>query len=433
LQLALSTGSSPGDELSNKLRDALGAIIKDIRKPNLMPLSALLAGVIAAVVGCGGSIAIVLSAATAVGASAGQTASWITALCFAMAVTTGLLSVAYRMPIVTAWSTPGAALITASAATSAATSVGGLGLESAIGAFIVAAGLILLASIIQPLTRLIERLPMPIASAMLAGVLLKLVIAPFDLIAAAPGLILSMFAVFLLVRLWNPSLAVIAVLVAGIGLSAAFGLLKPFGRLEFAHLEWVSPRFEPSVMLGLGVPLFLVTMASQNLAGFAVLRASGYDTVPGRSILGVTGLASLVTAPLGAHTSNLAAISAAICTGPDCHPDKTLRWWSGVAYGLSYLVLGLIGPSLVMVFAALPAALMKTVAGVALAGPLLASLAAAFGPEPAGGTTQSTDKLAPLLTFLVTASSLSIAGVGSAFWGLIAGLSVVALGRLNAR
>jgi benzoate membrane transport protein len=388
-----------------------------------MPVSALLSGIIAAVVGCGGSIAIVLSAAVALGATPGQTASWITALCLVMAATTGILSLLYRMPIVTAWSTPGAALVAASG--------GAIGLEAGVGAFIVAAVLILLASLVPPLTRLVERLPMPIASAMLAGVLLKLVVAPFDLIPTAPVLIVSMLAVFLVVRLWRPSLAVIAVLVVGVGAAAALGELQPFGRLEWAHLEWVNPRFDAGVMLGLGVPLFLVTMASQNLAGFAVLRASGYDTVPTRSILGVTGLASLLTAPFAAHTSNLAAISAAICTGPDCHPDRSQRWWSGVAYALSYLALGLIGPSLVMVFAALPGALVKTVAALALAGPLMASLAAAFGATRQDQAETPLDMLAPLLTFVVTASGLAMWGIGSAFWGMVAGLAVAALGRLR--
>ena len=386
-----------------------------------MPLSALLSGVIAAVVGCGGSIAIVLSAAAALGATPGQTASWITALCFSMAVTTAVLSLTHRLPIITAWSTPGAALIAASA--------GAFGIEAGVGAFITAAALIILASIVQPLTRLIERLPVPVASAMLAGVLLRLVAAPFELIPAAPVLILSMLLVFLLLRLWNPSLAVVGVLAAGIAVAAALGLLQPLAPLEFAYFEWVQPRFDAGVVLGLGMPLFLVTMASQNLAGFAVLRASGYDAVPAQSILGVTGLASLVTAPFGAHTSNLAAISAAICTGSDCHPDKALRWWAGVSYALSYCVLGWMGPSLVNLFASLPQALVKTVAGVALAGPLMAALMSAFGA--AAPDQRALDRLAPTLTFVVTASGLTIVGVGSAFWGLVAGLAVMAAEKLR--
>jgi benzoate membrane transport protein len=371
-----------------------------------MPLAPLLAGLTAAVVGCGGSIAIVLAAAEALGATAGQTASWMTALCFAMAATTAILSIWHRLPIITAWSTPGAALIAASG--------GGIGMEAGVGAFLVAAALIVLAALIAPLTRLIEQIPTPIAAAMLAGVLLRLVMAPFEAIPSAPWLIVPMVALFLLARMIAPSLAVIIVLVAGAGLATALGLMKPLPPLAFAHLEWVTPAFDIGGVLGLGVPLFLVTMASQNLAGFAVLRASGYPEVPSQSILGVTGIASLVTAPLGAHTSNLAAISAAICTGPDAHPDPLKRWWAGPSYALSYLAFGLVGPSLVGLFATLPSALVKTVAGMALAGPMIAALGAAFGG--------SGDRFAPGMTFAVTASGMAMFGVGAAFWGLMAGL-----------
>ncbi len=371
-----------------------------------MPLAPLLAGLTAAVVGCGGSIAIVLAAADALKATPGQTASWITALCFAMAATTAILSIRHRLPIITAWSTPGAALIAASG--------GGIGMEAGVGAFIVAALLILLAAMIAPLTRLIETIPTPIAAAMLAGVLLRLVMAPFEAIPSAAPLILPLLAIFLVMRLLAPSLAVIAVLIAGAALASTLGMMQPLPPLAFAHLEWVTPAFDPAAVLGLGVPLFLVTMASQNLAGFAVLRASGYQELPTRAILGLTGLASLVTAPFAAHTSNLAAISAAICTGPDSHRDPKQRWWAGPPYALAYLAFGLAGPSLVGLLAALPAALVKTVAGLALAGPMIAALGAAFSSND--------DRFAPGLTFAVTASGVAIFGVGSAFWGLIAGL-----------
>ncbi len=377
-----------------------------------MALAPILAGLTAAIVGCGGSIAIVLAAAEALRATPGQTASWVTALCFAMAATTAILSIRHRLPIITAWSTPGAALIAASG--------GGIGMEAGAGAFLVAAALIILASLVAPLSRLIERIPMGIAAAMLAGVLLRLVMAPFEVLPAAPWLIVPLIVLFLAVRLVMPSLAVIAVLVAGAILAAGLGVMRPLPPIAFAHLEWVTPVFDPGVMMGLGLPLFLVTMASQNLAGFAVLRASGYSEVPTRSILGVTGFASLLTAPLCAHTSNLAAISAAICTGPDAHKDPTLRWWAGPPYALAYLVFGLMGPTLVGLFTALPSELIKTVAGLALAGPMIAALGAAFG-----GTD---DRLPAGLTFAVTASGVALFGVGSAFWGLVAGLVAHGLG-----
>ena len=380
-----------------------------------MSLAPLIAALTAAIVGCGGSIAIVLAAAEALHATPAETASWITALCLAIAASTAILSVRHRLPVITAWSTPGAALIAASAA--------GLDMPSAVGAFIVAAVLILLASTVAPLLRLIERIPTSVAAGMLSGILLRLVILPFEAIPSAPWLILPLLGLYLVVRRFSPSTAVIIVLAAGAALAFALDMTKPLPMLELANPVWITPRLEPGVVLGLGVPLFLVTMASQNLAGFAVLRAAGYESVPGRSILGVTGFLSLLTAPFGAHTSNLAAISAAICTGPDAHADPRQRWLTGPPYALAYMVFALFGPSLVALFASLPPALIKTVAGVALAGPFVNALATAFSG--------SGDRLAPGLAFAVTASGVTVFGIGAAFWGLLAGLLVVGLEQIN--
>jgi benzoate membrane transport protein len=382
-----------------------------------MQLAPLVAAVTAALVGCGGSIAIVLAAAESLKATPAETASWITAVCLAIAVSTAILSVWHRLPIITAWSTPGAALIAASAA--------GLTMPKAVGAFLVASALILLASTVTPLLRLIERIPASVAAGMLGGVLLRLVMLPFEAIPAAPLLILPLLAVFLVARRLMPSIAVIVVLLAGIGLASLLGLLQPLPPLQFAQLVWITPEFDVGAMIGLGVPLFLVTMASQNLAGFAVLRAAGYGQVPSQSILGVTALCSLATAPLGTHTSNLAAISAAICTGPDAHKDPTQRWLTGLPYALCYLLFASLGPSLVALFATLPSALIKIVAGVALAAPFVNALSAAF--------TTDKDRFAPGLAFAVTASGVTLFGIGAAFWGLVAGLIVVGLERILPR
>jgi benzoate membrane transport protein len=381
-----------------------------------MSISTFMAGLTAAIVGCGGSIAVVFAAATAAQATALETASWVAALCLAIALASGLLSWRYRMPIIAAWSTPGAALIAATP---------GLSMPTAVGAFVVAAGLIILTALIRPLGRLVERLPLPIASAMLAGVLLKIVVGPFESLATAPALIAPLIGLFLIARVAAPSIAIILILMAGIGWAAWLGLLQPLPPLTFASLVWIPPAFDPAVAVGLGVPLYLVTMASQNLAGFAVLRASGYETVPAAPILGVTGTLSLLTAPLGAHTSNLAAISAAICTGKDCHPDPARRWPAGVVYMLVYVVFAAIAPSMVAVFATLPPELVKSVAGLALASAMIGALAAAFG--------SSDDKFAPGLTFAVTASGVTVFGVGAAFWGLILGLLALVLARLSRR
>ena len=376
-----------------------------------MSFAPVLAAITAAIVGCAGSIAIVLAAAEALRATPAETASWITCICLAIAAAAVILSVQHRLPLITAWSTPGAALIAASGPT--------LDMPSAVGAFIFAAVLILVASAIAPLLRLIERIPTSVAAGMLAGILLRLVTLPFEAIPSAPWLIVPLLALFLLARRLSPSTAVIVVLGAGIALSWALGLAKPLPELHLAEPVWITPRFDVSAMLGLGVPLFLVTMASQNLAGFAVLRAAGYSDIPSRSILAVTGLGSLITAPFGAHTSNLAAISAAICTGPDAHIDPKKRWLTGPPYAVCYVLFAIFGPSLVALFATLPSALIKTVAGVALAGPLVNALSTAFS--------SSGDRFAPGLAFAVTASGITLFGIGAAFWGLLAGLIVVAV------
>jgi benzoate membrane transport protein len=377
-----------------------------------MSFAPLLAGLTAALVGFGGSVAVVFSACVAAGASADETASWIAALCIAIAVSSGFLSWRHRMPLITAWSTPGAALIAATP---------GLTLSTAVGAFLVAALLIILTALFRPLGRLVERLPLPIASAMLAGVLLKFVVGPFESVGTFPMLIVPLIALFLMARLIAPSLAVIAVLVAGGAWAAWLGLVKSLPPLMFTKVLWITPTFEPAVALGLGVPLYLVTMASQNLAGFAVLRAFGYAQVPASPILATTGALSLLTAPFGAHTSNLAAISAALCTGPDCHPDPTARWPAGVAYMIVYFAFAAIAPTLVALFVELPVPLVRTVAGLALAGAMIGALTSAFAanedPFPAG------------LTFAVTVSGLTAFGIGAAFWGLAIGLLTSNLAR----
>jgi benzoate membrane transport protein len=215
----------------------------------------------------------------------------------------------------------------------------------------------------------------------------------------------------------SPAGAVIAVIAAGLGLAGALGRIGPLPAPGLSGLHLVTPVFDPAVLAGLGVPLFVVTMASQNLPGFAVLRANGYP-VPARSILGVTGLASLATAPFGALTSNLAAITAALCAGPDAHPDPARRWLTGPVLAGCYVLLAAFGASLVGVFAALPVELVRTVAGLALAGALAGSLGAALAVER--------DRFAAVLTFSVTASGLALGGIGSAFWGLLAGLAALA-------
>lgn len=381
-----------------------------------MRASIVISAVVAALVGFGGTLAVIVAAAKAVGATPAQTSSWVAALCLAMAATSGFLSDRHRIPIITAWSTPGAALIASSS---------GISIHQAVGAFLLAAVLILLTAAVKPIATAIERIPTSVAAAMLAGVLIRFVMAVFESAGSAPDLVLPLIGVFLAARLVSPSGAVLIVIAAGIGLTVLTGRLSEWPNVAGLSLMIpVRPEFHLTTLIGLGLPLYLVTMASQNLPGFAVLRAAGYP-VPARSILGATGLASLLTAPFGASTSNLAAITAAICTGPDVHPDPAKRWLTGPIYGGVYLVLALFGASLVTLFAALPPELIKTIAGLALAGALAGSLGAAMAEERG--------RMAAVLTLAVTASGLSLFGIGSAFWGLLAGLIVVGLDRLKGR
>jgi len=375
-----------------------------------MRVSIITSAVVAALVGFGSTIAIIIAAAQAVGADAAQTSSWVAALCLSMAATSGYLSVRYRMPVVTAWSTPGAALIAASS---------GISVHAAVGCFLMAGFLILLAAFIKPFGRLIEKIPTSIAAAMLAGVLIRFVMAVFESAQAAPGLVLPLVALFLVARLLNPALAVLAVLFVGLGMAFGGGLARPVSSdFSLSTLTFIAPTFEPAALVGLGLPLFLVTMASQNLPGFAVLRASGYAP-PTRPILAVTGLASMVTALFGAHTSNLAAISAAICTGPDTHPDPGKRWMVGPFYTLSYLAFAAFSAALIGLIAALPPELIRTVAGLALIGAFAGALGSALSEE--------TKRFPAVLTLAVTASGITLSGIGSAFWGLAAGLLALAL------
>lgn len=375
-------------------------------------VSTATAALIATVAGFGGTLPVVLAAADAVGATPAQASSWVSGLGIATALSALLLSVRYRMPIITAWSTPGAALI--------ASTSGVPGIGAAVGAFVLAAILILLTAAIRPLGRLIEKIPPSIAAAMLAGILLRLVIAMVEHVPSAPLLVLPLIALFLVARILVPTLASLIVLVVGALLAVGLGLVKPMPAVGLSRPELIVPAWDVATLVGLGVPLYLVTMASQNLPGFAVLRASGYQP-PTQAVLAVTGAASLGTAFLGAHTSNLAAISAALCTGPEAHPDPAERWKAGVFYALWWGLIALFGASLVGLFGALPPALLATVAGTALLGSMAGAMGAALAADQ--------DRFAAAGTLAVTASGITLMGVGSAFWGLVFGLIVFGIDR----
>ncbi|MEN5299761.1 benzoate/H(+) symporter BenE family transporter [Brucella sp. TWI559] len=378
-----------------------------------MRFSIFASSTVAAIVGFGGTLALIIAAAKVLGATQAETASWVTAACLAIAGSSAWLSVRYKMPIIAAWSTPGLALIGASV---------GFTMPEAVGAFIVTAIALIATGLIRQLSTLVSRIPSSIASGMLAGVLLSFVIAAAKAVPLDPSFVLPMVVLFFVVRLFNPSLAVIAVLVLGMAYALISGRAPQLPAPEISTLTMIWPEFHMGAIIGLALPLYIVTMASQNLPGFAVLRASGYEPPTGPA-LQVTGLFSLISAPFGAATSNLAAISAALCTGPDAHPDPKKRWMTGPVYAALYVLFALFGASLVAIFAVLPATLIALVAGLALTGPFINAMALALKHEE--------ERLAAVITFAVTASGIAFFGVGSAFWALLAGLGVATLEHLH--
>ena len=375
-----------------------------------MRISLISAALVASLVGYGSTIALVLAAASALGATEAQTASWVLAICLIKAAGSAGLSLWTRVPVVLAWSTPGAALIAATH---------GIAMAEAVGAFVITGLLIALTGAFGPLGRLVARIPDGIAGAMLAGVLLPFCLKGATAALALGGVALPMLAVFALVRLRSPALAVLAALATGVATAYGTGAaVLPALSLPLPHLTFIPPDFRADVLMGLALPLYLVTMASQNLPGFATLRAAGYAP-PVRPALITTGGLSAVAGLFGAHTVSMAAITAAICLGDDVHPDRTQRWKVGLAYAGVWLALGLLGPVILPLLRSLPADLMALLVALALLGPLTGALTTAYA-SPA-------TRFAASITLAVTASGVAIFSIGAAFWGLVAGLAIVAL------
>jgi benzoate membrane transport protein len=381
-----------------------------------LSLSTVVAGFVAVLVGFTSSVAIVFAAAQALGATPAQTTSWIWALGLGMGLTSIGLSLAYRQPVLTAWSTPGAALL-------AGTS--GVTMPEAVGAFVVCALLITLSGATRAFERVMDRIPVAIASALLAGVLARFALDAVGAVPQAPLLVLGMTAAYLAGRRAWPRYAVPGVLAAGIAIAAAQGRLR-LDAVEWAWAApvWTTPLFSVSALVGVALPLFVVTMASQNLPGVAAQRASGYDT-PVSPVIATTGLATLVLAPFGGYALNLAAITAAICMGREAHEDPARRYMASVAAGVFYVVLGLAGGAVVGLLAAFPRELVVAVAGLALLGTIAAGLSAALKDER--------HRDAAVLTFLVTLSGVTLAGVGSAFWAVVAGAVALTVQHYRSR
>lgn len=380
-----------------------------------LPVSALSAAAVGVIIGFGGTVALVVQAGHTLGASPDQIVSMVTALCLGIAVPGMLLSWRMKVPIILAWSTPGAALLAASTL--------GLGWPTAVGAFVIAGLLMVVTGLVPALGRLAGRIPGGIASAMLAGVLLPFCLKLFLVFPTDLALAAGLFAVFLIMRRLAPTWALPAVLVGAFLVLALRGqVTTPPGTGLFGQLSPVAPVFDLKAAVSLALPLFLVTLVSQNLPGLVVLKAAGYEPPPGPLLLS-TGLATVVLAPFGGYGINMAAIVAAICTGPDAHPDPQRRWIVGLLYGGLYLVVALFAAPLAGLFIAMPPGALAVLTGLALIGPLTGALSGAMA-EPR-------DREAAVIAFAATASGMALFGIGSAFWGLLAGF--VALAALRWR
>lgn len=382
-------------------------------RPPLPPVSALSSAAVATVVGFGGTVALIVQAGQAMGAAPAQIVSMVTALCLGIAVPGMALSWRLRMPVVLAWSTPGAALLAASTL--------GPGWATAVGAFVVAGLLMVVTGLVPALGRLAERIPPAVASAMLAGVLAPFCFRLFLQFPSDMGLAALLLASFLILRRLAPSWALPGVLAAAFAVLALRGQLGvPAGTGLFGALSPTLPVFDWKAAISLALPLYLVTLASQNLPGLVVLRADGYAP-PAGALIAATGLTTAVLAPFGAHGINLAAIMAAICTGPEAHPDRARRWIVGVIYGGLYLIAALFAAPLAGLFIAMPGAALAVLTGLALIAPLTGALS--------GMMQRPEDREAAVLTFAATASGVALFGIGSAFWGLAVGFLALAARR----
>ncbi|MES2660241.1 MAG: benzoate/H(+) symporter BenE family transporter [Verrucomicrobiota bacterium] len=378
--------------------------------------SAVVAGFVAVLVGFTSSVALIFQAAQNLSATPEQTASWLWALGIGMAVSSLILSLVYRLPILIAWSTPGAAVIASAAAE------GHLSMPQAVGAFLACAIMITVAGFSGGFEKIMNKLPLPMASALLAGVLSKFALDAFAATPSNPALILPMFIAYVLGRNFWPRSNVPVILVLGIVIAVLQGGFHGSAvPMEFTRPVWVTPEFSFRTLVGVALPLFIVTMASQNLPGVAIFKANDYHP-PISKIIGWSGIANLLVAPFGGYTLNLAAITAAFCMGPEAHPDPKKRYVAAMSAGLFYGLIGIFGATIAGLFAAFPRELVLALAGLALLGTIGSGLAAATADERY--------REASVVSFFVVLSGISFIGIGSAFWGIIAGMMVLGVRKL---
>ncbi|WP_295891738.1 benzoate/H(+) symporter BenE family transporter [uncultured Vibrio sp.] len=380
-----------------------------------LKLSHISTGFIAVFIGYASAAAIIFQAAMSAGATQDQVASWFWALGIGMGVTTIALSLRYKKPIVTAWSTPGAALLI--------TSLDGLTMNQAIAVFLFSSLLITLVGLAGIFEKLLKQIPTAIASAMLAGVLLQFGLGVFSSLMQEAQIVLVMLTMFIMAKSWLKNVLIPCIFIVAIVMCIGMGKLDMSEvTLGITSPVFIAPDFDVFSLISVGIPLFIVTMASQNLPGFAVLKANGYH-VESSKIITATGITGMLLAPFGGFAFNLAAITGAICMGPNADEDPKTRYMAGVSMGGFYLLAGVMGMSFVSLFSAVPSAVVITVAGLAVMPTLLNCLAVSMADdkfrEPA------------LFTFLLTASGINLLGIGSAFWGLCLGLICTWLNTLR--
>lgn len=368
-------------------------------------------GVVSAVIGVTSSFAVVLAGLSAAGADPAQAASGLVVLTALMGLATIWLSRRFRRPLTIAWSTPGAALLASTGAVAG-------GWPAAVGAFVVVGLLVVATGLVRPLGRLVGAIPAPIAQAMLAGVLLPLCLAPVRALVERPLLVAPIVVLWVVLSRVAPRWASPAAF--GLALVIVMALADGWGWLQAPRIALTVPSFSLAAMVGVALPLWVVTMASQNVPGVAVLGAAGYR-VPWRYAMVLTGAGTALGAPAGAHAINLAAITAALPASPEAHPDPTRRWIACQANGVTCLLLAPLATTLAALVAAAPPGVVESVAGLALLGTFGAALAGALAV--ADGTPDAAVARVPAAaTFLVSAAGVTIAGIGGAFWGLLAGV-----------
>lgn len=380
-------------------------------------LSAVSSGFVATLVGFTSTIALIFHAARSLGATPDQITSWVLALGLGMGLTTIGLSLWTRIPVLITWSTPGAAVIASAAS--------GINLAEATGAFLVCGVLMWICGVTGWFERIMNRIPVALASALLAGILAKFALMAFAAATPHPSLVIGMLLTYLIGKRWWPRYAVLGVLIAGTFMAWSQGLLNTQAlHWQWATPVWVTPQWSWHAVIGMGLPLFIVTMASQAVPGVSAIRVNGYAP-PVSPLMTWSGVSTVLLAPFGGYTFNLAAITAAIVLNPHAHAEAPKRYTAAIMAGLFYIVMGLLGGAVAGILTAFPSALVMGIAGMALLGTIGHGLAASLRDERY--------REAALITFLVTLSGVTLMGVASAFWGLVAGTLTLFVENFRAR